>query len=176
MSPGRLGDRMIGYLTLVMLLEFVIVHSSGFMAAFLASDIPRGKKALWIVGLSGFYTIFTGGFALVFRTWWPVTGFWLLTLNRLSSVLLGQAPVGREKELVRHSWGAGVLFYLVFAIVTALLPVPRLGITPAVVAAQPLPGSGLWFDEPQRVIAFGFLYFTAMALWELGTPAWLARE
>src|SRR5215831_3521240 len=84
-SPGRLGDRMIGYLTLVMLLEFVIIHSAGFMATFMASDLPREKNALVILGLSGFYTIFAGGFALAFRTWWPVTGFWLLTLNRLSS-------------------------------------------------------------------------------------------
>jgi hypothetical protein len=174
-SPGRLGDHMISYLMLLMLLEFIIVHSSGFMAGLMVSDVPRGKKTLWLFGLSCFYMLFVGAFALAFGTWWPLSAFWLLTLNRLSGVLLGQAPVGRESQMVMASWAVGALAYLLLAFATTLLPVPRLGITKAVVAAEHLPGTGLWVDEPQRVIAFGFLYFTVVALWELGAHAWVSR-
>jgi hypothetical protein len=175
-SPGWLGGRPIRYLMLVMMVEFVIVHSAGFMAGFMASDLPRATKSLWILGLSGFYTIFVGAFAVAFRTWWPITGFWLLTVNRLSGVLLSQAPAGRGKQLAAASWGVGALLYVVLVFATVFLPVPRLGISPAVAQAADLLGTGLWVDEPHRVLAFGFLYFTAMALWELTAHRWVATD
>lgn len=68
------------------------------------------------------------------------------------------------------------MFYLAFVFVTTLLPMPKLGITPAVVDAQDLPGSGLWIDEPHRVIAFGFLYFSTWGISELYAHRWAAAD
>ncbi|MDP3773600.1 MAG: hypothetical protein Q8Q85_04970 [Gemmatimonadales bacterium] len=43
-------------------------------------------------------------------------------------------------------------------------------------AHQRLPGAGLpWTDEPQRVIAAGYLYFMALALSEITDFAWVFR-
>lgn len=58
---------------------------------------------------------------------------------------------------------------------TTLLPIPKFGVSEEVVRGQKLPGGGLWIDEPHRVIAFGFLYFTALAISEVFTNAWVAR-
>jgi hypothetical protein len=174
-DPHRLGEKMISYLLLVMLLEFIIVHSSAFMGLVIVSEADRRKKTTAILGLAGLYTVFAGGFALAFKTWWPLGAFWLLTLNRLLTILLGQAPAGRERQLVTASWAARVLFYLMFVFATSFLPIPRLGITETVVRAERLPGSGLWIDEPQRVLAFGFLYFTVVALSELSGYTWATK-
>ena len=95
---------------------------------------------------------------MAFRAWWPFVAFWVLTFNRLSGLVLGQAPSGEEKQLIQRGWGASVLFYLLGAGVATLLPIPAWGITAEVAAAQEFTASGLWIDEPQRVIVFGVVY------------------
>jgi hypothetical protein len=93
-------------------------------------------------------------------------------VNRMLSVLLGQATPGDEQSLAMRGWAAGAVFYIGFAFLTVLLPLPRLGLTPEVLSAQPLAGSGLWVDQPWRVMAFGFLYFTAIGISELRGHRW----
>lgn len=172
-DPARLGAAPVGPLMLAMLLEFIVVHSSGFMGTVMVGDLPRERKLVSLFGLGGFYTLFVAAFAVAFKTWWPLASFWGLMVNRLLSVLLGQPPVGEERAFAQRSWAVGALFYLVFAFVTIVLPLPRLGMTPAAVGAQDLPGSGLWVSQPWRVLAFGFLYFTATGLSELVDHRWL---
>jgi len=125
-----------------------------------------------IVGLGLFYSLFVAGFALAFKTWWPFVAFWVLTANRLLGILVGQAPEGEEKALIQGGWAVTCVTYLVFVFATTLLPIPTLGITDAVVARQDLPGSGLWVDQPHRVIAFGFFYFATVGWSELYSHAW----
>ncbi len=45
-----------------------------------------------------------------------------------------------------------------------MLPVPRLGISRAAVDDLALPGSGLWIEQPHRVLAAGTLYFLCRTL------------
>lgn len=136
--PTALGAQVVGYLMLTMLLEFVIMHSSGIMGTTAYGPLPGGRKTLAIVGLGPFYSL-------------------------------------EEKRFVQQGWAVSALAYLVLAFFTTLVPMPALGITPEVVAGQHLPGSGLWVDQPQRVIAFGFLYFAAVGVSELYGHAWLHR-
>ena len=49
--------------------------------------------------------------------------------------------------------------YLGGAFLTTLAPVPRLGMTAEVQPRFGLDGGGLWIDEPNRVVAFGVVYF-----------------
>jgi hypothetical protein len=142
------------------------------MGDVLIGTVARGRKTSALLGLGLFYTVFVGGFSLAFRQWWPLWSFWGLTLNRLLGVILGQAPAGEEADFMRRTWAATVVFYLVFTFATALLPVPRLGVTSEVVDRIGLPGSGLWIDQPWRVLAFGFLYFTAVGISELSGHRW----
>jgi hypothetical protein len=166
-APAWLGPQRIGGLMLLMLVEFVVIHSAAFMGMVLWSDAPTRTRIVRVLGLGGFYSMFVAAFALGFHTWWPLAGFWILVLNRLLGALVGQAPSGAEREFVRRGWGAGAALYLLAVAVTTIAPVPRLGISAEVVRAADLPGSGLWIDEPYRVIAAAFLYFALLGWSEL---------
>lgn len=103
--------------------------------------------------------------------------FWGLTLNRLLGVLLGQAPEGEQVLFMRRTWAASVLFYLLGAFATTLLPIPRLGVTPEVMSHFDRMGTGgLWIDQPWRVLAFGFLYFSAVAVSEIAGHRWISAN
>jgi hypothetical protein len=82
-------------------------------------------------------------------------------------------PSEDSKLFMVRGWAVGAMAYLGAVFATTLLPVPELGIDAGVRAAADLPGGGLWIDEPQRVIAAGFLYFTMLGLSELADHAWL---
>jgi len=96
---------------------------------------------------------------------WPALGFWVLTLAKYPGVALALGSATGEWVARRH-WLTMVAFYVLAAAVTALVPVPRLGVTDLVVRAQGLGAGGLWAREPQRVLAFGFVYFVALGVFE----------
>jgi len=172
-APRWLGIDRIGHLLLVMLLEFIVVHSAGFMGMAVFADDPKWSRAKSILGLGALYTLFVGGFALGFRTWWPLVAFWGLTLNRLLSVIIGPPPRGEAERIVRAGWAVGAMAYLGAVSLTTPFPVPSLGVTRAVVDAAHLPGSGLWIDEPYRVLAAGFLYFLIVGVSEMFDHRWI---
>jgi hypothetical protein len=172
--PYAFGDHVLGRLELMMLMEFIILHSSAFLA--FAMSVPRRRIARIgaVAGLGLLYTLFVGAFALSFNTWWPITSFWLLLTNRMLAVLLGRAPKERDLDFIVIGWAAGVACYLLFAAVTAIMDIPRGGVTLAVQHAQRSSVGGLWAEQPWRVIAFGTFYYGAMALVKLlgiGAPA-----
>jgi hypothetical protein len=176
-APRALQQNLIGQLIVVMLMEFIIIHSSAFMGLAMFKPGPRRARVMSVLGLGAFYTLFVVGFALAFQTIWPLVSFWGLTLNRLLSVILGQAPDGQEQLFIRKGWAASAILYLGFAFLTVVPPVPRLGVTPDVVSALHLPSSGLWISQPWRVLAFGFLYYTATAISEWRDHRWIrARD
>jgi len=150
-----------------MLLEFIVVHSAGFMGTVALAPDRRTARARTLVLFGLFYSVFVAGFALAFRTWWPLAAFWGLTANRLLGVVVGQAPEGRERQFIQAGWAAGALFYVLSVMVTVILPVPRLGITRAVRDAVDLPGSGAWVDEPWRAVAGAACYFLLVGFSEL---------
>ncbi len=173
--PSTFGPFMVKWLLIVMIVEFIIIHSAAFMGVVAFAPGGRTARFFRVLGLGAFYTLFAGGMSLAFSSWWPITAFWGQTVNRLLGVILGQGQDRGQKALVMAGWGAAVLFYLVGCFATIILPVPRLGITAAVVAAQRIPGSGLWVDHPEKVVAFGVIYFALTAWSELGAHRWTGR-
>jgi hypothetical protein len=166
-APDPARPTLVGRLMLAMLLEFIVVHSAAFMGtASLAPGTPAAR-ALRIGGIGLFYTLFVGGFSLAFHQLWPLWSFWALIFNRMLSVLLKQPAAGEEQQFVKSQWAAGAAFYLVAVLLTTVLPLPRLGVTPQAIAAMHLAGRGLWVDQPWRVLAAGTFYFAATALSEL---------
>ncbi|HEY6784664.1 MAG TPA: hypothetical protein VI159_06905 [Gemmatimonadales bacterium] len=170
--PNTFGDHTLRFLMLVMMMEFVVVHSSAFMGNVMISRANRGAQATALAGFGVFYSLFAGAFALAFKTWWPITMFWGQTLNRLLGVLFGQVPDEDQKAFIQRSWIASVLLYLLGAFVTIVLPIPRLGITSSVIAAQQIHSSGLWVEQPQRVLAFGVMYFLLTGWSDLKGHTW----
>jgi hypothetical protein len=166
-APSWIGPERIGSLMLLMLIEFVVIHSAGFMGMVLWSETPASIRAVQALGLGVFYSLFVAAFGLAFGTWWPLAAFWVLVVNRLLGALLGQAPSGAERDFVKQGWGASAALYLLAVAVTTIAPVPRFGITAEVIRAADLPGSGLWIREPYRVIAAAFVYFALLGWSEL---------
>ncbi len=175
-APRAFGDEMVKRLLLVMLMEFIVIHSAAFMGNVALSNANRARRGLSILGLGAFYTLFAGGFSLAFHSWWPVGTFWGQTVNRLLGVIVGQVPGEEQKAFIMRGWAASGILYLLGCFLTLLLPVPRLGLTPAAVAAQHIPGGGIWVNEPQKVVAFGFLYFSLMGWSELSAHAWAGQR
>lgn len=172
-NPQWLGEEKVQWFLGLMLLEFIVVHSSGFLGALALSDAPRRKRIGGALGLSAFYTLFVLGFALSLKSWWPLLAFWALTANRLFGIALGQAPAGRELALVQAGWAAGAAAYVLGAFATVVPPIPRLGIRPHMVGDLAAESGGLWVDEPHRVVAFAALYFTAIGVFNLMAHRWV---
>ena len=172
-APDTFGRQTVRFLVLVMLMEFIVVHSTAFMGNVVVSRAGRGARAGAVAGFGVFYSLFAGAIALAFKSWWPITTFWGQTLNRLLGVLLGQAPDEEQKAFIRRSWAASMIFYLVGCFATIILPIPALGVTPAVVAAQHFSASGAWVEAPERALAFGVLYFALTGWSDLRGHRWV---
>ena len=94
---------------------------------------------------------------------------------------IGLAAVFLIVWLAPEAAPAGTLTWLLlvmlleFIIVhsSGFMGVPRFGLTREFVAGESLPSSGLWVDEPHRMVAFGFLYFAATAISELHGHRWI---
>ena len=173
-APATFGADALKRFMLVMLLEFVVVHSAAFMGTVAIAPASAAKRAFGILGFGAFYSLFAGGMGLAFHSWWPVFAFAGLTVNRLLGVLLGQVPDAEQKAFIQMGWAASVAFYVGGCFLTILLPIPALGITPAVVAAQHFTATGLWIAQPQRVLAFGVVYFALTGWSDLASHAWAA--
>ena len=171
--PQAIGRPIIPELTLIMLLEFIIVHSSAFMGHVGLKPGNARNRVSALFGLGLFYSVFVGGFALAFKSWWPLVSFWGLTVNRMLGLLLGQAPPAERQSFLQRGWAASACFYLLGCFATVLLPIPRLGVTTSVLLGQRAPGDGLWIDQPWRLLAFGAFYFIATGLSELSDHRWL---
>lgn len=163
-APLHWGRELVGNLMLVMLLEFLVVHSGGFIGqVVLSPDASRTAKTGAVVGFGAFYMIFVLAFALAFHRPWAIAAFSWLLLGKLVTVWLSPVPAATEAQRQRLLWGTSVVLYLGGVFLTVLLPLPRLGLQPDVVAQLGLPGKGLWVEHPHTVIAFGTLYFGALA-------------
>jgi hypothetical protein len=174
LQPLRFESGAVKSLMLVMLMEFLCVHSGGFLGmTVLADDISRAKKSLAIAGLGCFYLMFATAFSLAFQAWWPVYTFVWLLGSRFALVWLSPRP--REDEASRQMalWGLSVAAYLAGVFAGVMLPIPELGIRHELLPALGLVGEGLGVEKPQTVIASGVFYFAVMAWskWKWGAPA-----
>jgi hypothetical protein len=163
-APGVLGPIWVKNLMVTMLLEFLTVHSGGFIGTTVANpDASRASKTKVVLGFGSFYLLFAGAFSLAFEAWWPIAVFAWLLLAKLAVVWLAPLPTAQEQARQAAFTGFAIAGYVVGVMLTSILPVPRSGIDEAMATAAAIPGSGLWVDEPHRVIAFGALYFGFMA-------------
>ncbi|MGB7212158.1 MAG: hypothetical protein WBC97_05965 [Gemmatimonadales bacterium] len=175
LDPTILGVTKVGYFLLLMLLEFIVIHSAAFMGNVAYGKPPKMGRLAAILGLALFYTLFVGAFALTFHQTWPLWAFWVLVLNRMAGVLLGQGGDDGTAAVARAGWAAGVMFYLLAAFLTVILPLPRFGITPDVVAAQHFKATGLWIEQPWRMLAMTAVYFMLQGVSTLKMHGWAVR-
>lgn len=169
-APAALGYQRVRDLMLLMLIEFIVMHSGGFTAGILgAENVSRSKRALSLAGLTVFYMVFVLAFSLAFSSTWPIWAFLWLFVSRFLQLFASSAQMEVKLRRMTGAWIVSALAYICLAVLTALVPLPALGITPQVIADLHLSGSGLWIEQPWTVLAFGALYFAVLA-WSKFAP------
>lgn len=180
-SPLRFGLFSVKTAMLTMLLEFFLIHATGFFTAFVNTpNTSRLRRIGGLLGLSSFYLLMIGAFSWSFGAWWPLLGFlWLLA----GKILWVRAhPVVDADDTMfwqMGAWAGSVVAYLFACFATLIPDVPRWGMTEALQPRFGLTGGGVWIDEPHRVVAFGVLYFAVLAAGKLFAAAivqWRAKR
>ncbi|MCL1635398.1 hypothetical protein M2650_12280 [Luteimonas sp. SX5] len=163
-APFAFGQGAVKTVVLMMLMEFLLVHGTGFFTVIaFADDMSRGKRVLAMLGLLFFYAMFVAVFAWSFKAWWPVWVFvWLVAAK---GFWIFSAPRDRAQEVQRQmtTWAFSVVAYLAAVFGGVVLSLPRLGLTEEVVATLGLPGGGEWIERPHTAVAGMAFYFFAIA-------------
>lgn len=175
LAPEAVGVRWVDYLVVLIGMEFLVIHSTGFMQWVWLADWSRANRAAYILGLGVFYSVLVGILAWAARSSWPLVGFWVLTINRMLSVLFAQAPKGSELDLVLHGWVASLALYALAVLVALVVPLPAVGLTPDLVAQLDVPARYTWAPQSHLVLAAGYLYFTLYGLSEMTDHSWVFR-
>jgi hypothetical protein len=168
-APHMIGEQAAGLLVGVMVLEFIIIHASVGLVAFPSQMAQQTRDAVWwksrpaiTAGLLLLYSLFAAGISAAFSSLWLFLGFWILFANKFLSDWLqpaAQAEARKQEHMAR--WGASAAFYLLFAMGSVFIPVPRLG------ASSASQGDGLWEQNPEQAVAMGAMYFAALGFCEL---------
>ena len=168
-APATLGPAAVKTLVLVVLMEFFVIHSTGFMLATAFNDqLPRLKRSLAVLGFAAFYAVFVVFISVAFEAWWPLLALAWLVAAKLSLVWFAPLDRGSEQQRQMSLLAVSTAAYLFAVILTAALPMPRLGIT-GVGSDYGLSGGGSWSEKPHTAIAAGFVYF-ALLTW--GKLSW----
>lgn len=178
-NPLAWRKTLVAELMLVMMVEFLVVHSGPFLGMVVVgtgSSQSRASRLKVLLGLGAIYLLFAGGMSAALGSWGPILLFVWLIGAKLIAILLGRSPGGTERARQMGYWALSVVFYLGAVFATLLLPVPKFGVTQHG-HFYGIPGEGEWVSHPETVIAAGFLYFAALALAKLlENPAWLKAQ
>ncbi|MEZ5462942.1 hypothetical protein [Dokdonella sp.] len=168
-APELLPDNLLRATAVIMIIEFLSIHGMimvPVLTVLIGERWPR--VALGLVLLLYFGS--AAGVSLAVDTWWPTLFFgWLL----LSRYVLPQWNLGGNDEHldIGKLWIVSTLLWLGLVFVTVLLPVPSFGWDAATIGRLGLPGSGIWVEQPQRLLAFASSYFLLLAVFKLcATP------
>lgn len=150
----------------IMVLEFILLHSGGFLLAGTADLNWRDKKT-WkaVLGMIALYGLFVFGISMAFKTWMFAGVFILVMLGRLSSHFFQPE---QSKYAIQYHLGLSIMLYLGAVFASVFIKVPRGGITYGILNdVYPDRGSGHWETHPQQALFAGVLYFGVLGLLEL---------
>lgn len=152
---------------LVMLVEFILIHSAPFLGnAVTAYDKPLLVRLYGVGGMGLFYLLFVGAYAWVFKSWWVVIAFLWLLGAKFAAILFGRRLDEEGKTRQQGLWALSILWYLLAVFATLFLPMPEFSVT-AHGHDYGIPGSGEWVSHPHIVMAAGFLYFSLLGFSKL---------
>ena len=174
LAPLHWRETLVAELLLVMLVEFILIHSAPFLGSIvLVSDVALKDRLVVFAGFTFFYSLFIGGFALAFKSWLPVVAFAWLISAKLVMLLTHRRHTERQQQRMRGYWGASVSYYLLAVFATLFIPFPEFGITRHGYSYGLSGVSGEWISHPHTAIAAGFLYFGLLAATKLvEQPTW----
>ena len=171
LAPGAWRTTLASELGLLMLMEFFTLHAGMFLGG--TASVQRegiGVRLTTAAIVVVFYIPIAGAFAFFHGGWSPFLGFGWLLLIRVVFMLAGDGAGEFESRRRRFYWGTGVAYYVMSVFVVLLLPLPQLGFGRT---------AGVFWDDwwhlkPEQAIAWGFLYFGALAITKLfERPEWI---
>ncbi len=164
-QPLAFGDHGVRNGMLIMLVEFIVVHASGFLGAVAFGDIlSRSAKIRSLCGFAVFYLLFIAAWSYAFQAWWPFVAFAWLWVGKAVVALDKRLPTPERMMRIMSGWALSVVFYLAGTFTSIMLPIPKLGFSGLDPSRLDLPGSGEWIDKPFTVMAFGVMYFSLLAI------------
>lgn len=174
-APYTFGDGVVRLLVIMIMFEFIILHSSALLMAFILGGFSSRGSLIGFIGLSAIYFVFAVGLSVLINAWWPFFTILLLTVNRaLMMRQSGRTPARRQFSLI-ISWVMGFLAYAAALVLCGSLTLPVFGATPEVGALQMPDVGGSFVEEPHTALSAGFVYYLTVALLEVrDIPARLA--
>lgn len=166
-APFVLGADAVKTVLLMMLMEFILMHATGFFTAIAApADAPKAGRIAKLCGLAMIYLLFVVAWAWVFRAWWPLGVFAWMLVGKVGWIYAD--PRGRADEVARQmmAWGFSLVAYIGAVFAGLMLPLPTLGLDAVTVASLHLPASGAWIDHPHVAVGSAVLYYTALAVFK----------
>ena len=160
-SPFVFGPLSVKSAMLTMLIEFFLVHATGFFTGFGSEpSMSRTQRIAILLGLSLFYVLMISAFAVNFHAWWLFLAFGWLLVGKIIWVVQNPKPDDNSTNRQMLAWAGSVALFLAGVLLTSVADIPRWGITEALAPQYGLnTHGGLWEAEPQRVVAFGVIYF-----------------
>lgn len=174
LRPYTFGERMVHHLVFVMLVEFLIVHATGFLSALSGGGEGRRSQAFILVVLTLLYMLFAAAFSAMYGGPWPVFALLMLIIPKVPVILSKHLGDDAQFAAMAH-WAAMTALYLFGCFATLVYEVPPLGVTPEVIAAQGFTVDGEWPEQPYRVLAFGVIYFSGLGTLHIVQEIWARR-
>lgn len=176
--PFVFGELSVKTAMLTMLVEFFLIHATGFFTALGGNArIPDRLRIGTLLALCGFYVLMIGAFAWAFGEWWPLLAFAWLVVGKALWARGGET--GDDAMMWKMAaWAGSVAAYLFAVAVTSIVPLPRLGMSGEL---QPRFGfsdsmSGAWVEQPQSVVAMGVLYFGLLCAAKVLAARWSSKR
>lgn len=166
-APDHAFAQPVAFLILLMLVEFLLIHGTVFFEQTATSGEGTSTKAKVMAGMALIYLAFGMAFSLAFRSWFPLVAIGLMCAHRMLALLTEPVPNEVAKERSQRRWATHVGLFLAATYLTIFVSVPQFGVDDAYLADLSLPGTGLWIDQPHRVLFAGVFYFGLRALLEL---------
>ena len=156
-APRVLGVAWVKSLLLILLAEMLLLAAAGVLWHM---DGGGGGVVALMWGLFGLYALMAWGLCRLFESWWPLMTLGMLLAARIWTDALPAMAMESEPRMLAVR-GVALLGVVV---VTTMLPLPRLGMTPELTREIKVPGDGIWVDEPHRLLVTGLLYFTVVPI------------
>ena len=166
-APTSFGPEWVQNLALTVVIECFVVLLSVFYGIQKANpDSSRSKRLLPFMIFAAVFTLFIAFFSALFHTMWPLIAFGWLCISRFAS-LWSHPDLTNQEDRMLSLWLMSPVFYFIgiFLLVLFVRP-PPLGLTPAFIASMDLLDSSEWIAKPYYELAFGFVYFGAVALFK----------
>lgn len=177
-DPMRVGGgAWLKLAAMMVMIEFLLLHSGAFMAVGPSVCRKRWQQAGWFFGFALFYAVFFIGVAIMVGGRYVI---WLLAGVMLSHMLKLVILRDRRGIIMMLSRSAIGMVVLLLTMLVVMIPWPALGITEDVRYQVFGRAEDMLTEHPERTIAWGVLYYLLMSLvefvagWKL--PDWKEKD